>query len=192
MVGRASVGYAGSMTCKPKCIVLTGPLGAGKTTLAVRYSAEHPLTLVVSTDELMGMVSGWLEHEDTALQMTFQFALDMTRRHLRDGYDVVLPYFVHTPAEIDAIESVASEAGAEFYAVLVHIPKEVSVQRTLARGSWGEPGSPPVMEADVPIIEAKYDELMTAVTGHTDMHRLETAGATIGETYRELLGRLKV
>lgn len=174
------------MASKPKCILLTGPLGAGKTTLAARYGAEHPLTLIVHTDELMGMVSGWLEHEDTALQMTFEFALDMTRRHLRNGYDVVLPYFVHTPGEIDAIESVAKETGAQFYAILVHVPKEVSVQRTLARGSWGEPGSPPVTEADVPIIEAKYDELISAVE-HQSIYWLETATCAVGETYAQLV-----
>lgn len=178
--------YAGSMTNKPRCILLTGPLGAGKSTISALYGAEHPLTLLVHTDELMGMVSGWLEHEETALQMTFEFALDMTRRHLQGGHDVMLPYFVHTPEEIDAISAIAKETGADFHAVLLHIPKELSVQRTLARGSWGEPGSPPITEADIPIIEAKYDELMTAIASYPSMHRFETAHETVDETYHRL------
>ncbi|TAH32467.1 hypothetical protein EYC59_05845 [Candidatus Saccharibacteria bacterium] len=177
-------------TQKPRCILLTGPLGAGKSTISALYGGEHPLTLLVHTDELMGMVSGWLEHEELALQMTFQFALDMTRRHLRGGHDVMLPYFVHTPEEIAAIAKIAEETGAEFHAFLLHISKELSVQRTLERGSWGEPGSPPVTEADTPIIEAKYDELMAAVADYPGLHRFETTACTVDETYTQLMHTL--
>lgn len=174
-------------TQKPQCILLTGPLGAGKTTLAARYGAEHPLTLVVSTDELVAMVSGWLQHEDQALQMAFEFALDMTRRHLGAGHDVLLPYFVHAAAEIDAIAAVAKQAGADFCAVLLTIPPDVSIQRTLERGSWGEPGSPPITKADIPIIQSKYDELMAAVVQYPGLHQTSTHELNEAEAYRQLL-----
>jgi predicted kinase len=172
---------------KPQCILLTGPLGAGKTTLAARYGAEHPLTLVVSTDELVVMVGGWLQHEDTALHMAFAFALDMTQRHLGAGHNVLLPYFVHAAAEIDAIAVVAKQAGADFYAVQLTIPKDISTQRTVMRGRWGEPGSPPITQADVPIIESKYDELLAATAHYPGIHQISTHKLNETEAYRQLL-----
>jgi len=52
---------------QPKLLVLNGPLGIGKSTLAARYSHDHPLTLNLDIDTVWAMLSHWREEKAATL-----------------------------------------------------------------------------------------------------------------------------
>ena len=52
---------AASVDGVPRLILLNGPPAAGKSTLARRWSDDHPGTLLLDIDLLRTMVSGWQE-----------------------------------------------------------------------------------------------------------------------------------
>ena len=142
---------------KPTLILLNGPAGIGKSTIAQRYIDDRPLALSVNGDDVIVMLGQWLQHEDEARKMLYNFTCDMTRRHLQTGHDVVLPYLVKKPEHATAFAELARECGADFVEILLTADRAESIDRMFERGTWGEPGAPPLTEADRPIVEGLYD-----------------------------------
>jgi hypothetical protein len=77
-----------------RLIHLNGPSRVGKSTLARRYANDHPGTLALDLDVLAGLIGGWKENFSTALEMARGHGRELATRHLRGGYDVILPQLV--------------------------------------------------------------------------------------------------
>jgi predicted kinase len=172
---------------RPTLILLNGPAGIGKTTIAQRYIDEHPLALSVSNDALVVMLGQWLRHEPEAWEMVFNFTCDMARRHLRAGHDVILPYLVREGAQAEAFAQIAQECGVTYVEVLLTASKQEAVERMLERGTWGEGGAPPLTEADVPIIEQLYDMVHKNLDEKPHIAIIQSVRGDIDGTYAEFL-----
>ncbi len=170
----------------PKLILLDGFAGSGKTTIAKRYIDEHPLSLVVEGDTIIVNIGEWEAHEDEARALMFELTKSLARTHLTSGNDVILPYLLTKPEHAAAFETIAHEAGATYREVIILDEKEIAVSRLLKRGSWGEPGSPPFTDKDLPIIEDLYDR-MIAASSERDMNVIRPNHGDIEGTYQEFL-----
>ena len=81
------------MTGIGRLIHLNGPPGAGKTSLARRYLADHPLALVVDIDDLRMNLGQWAAREESRL-LARELAIALVDCHLSAGHDVVVPQFL--------------------------------------------------------------------------------------------------
>jgi predicted kinase len=81
----------------PRLIVLNGPPGIGKSTVARRYVEDHPMTLALEQDVVRGLLGGWRPRETESGSLARELCLAMARTHLGAGYDVVVPQFVADP-----------------------------------------------------------------------------------------------
>ncbi len=171
----------------PKLLFINGAAGVGKTTLAQKYIDEHPLALIASTDGLVGAMGQWLTHEAAAQQLAFDLIKVMVTHHLAAGYDVVVPHLLARPEEAAALESIAKAAGADFFECVLIAPKSESVRRMLERGTWGEPGSPPVTQNDTPIIEDLFDKVELALEQRPNAVRISAEAGEIEATYAKLI-----
>jgi predicted kinase len=95
-----------------RLIVLNGPAGCGKSTLAQRFADDHPLVLNLDIDRLRGMLGCWRDELALAGPIARTMALAVARVHLDSGRDVIVPQFLGRPEFLGQLEQLAREAGA--------------------------------------------------------------------------------
>lgn len=171
----------------PKLIILYGFASSGKTTLAKRYIDEHPLTIAVEGDQIIGMMGQWRKNEDEARSIVFGHTQSITENHLKAGYDVILPYLLSDSSQIDSFEEIAKRCDATFVEAYIDIEKGDAVNRLLERGCWGEEGSRRLTEDDREMLINRYEHMVNAMTKRTNIKLINSEVGKIDETYNKLI-----
>ena len=70
-------------------ILLNGPPGIGKSTLATMYANRHPGTLNLDVDQVRCLIGGWQEDFRTAGKLVRPIAFSMAVTHLASGHDEI-------------------------------------------------------------------------------------------------------
>jgi predicted kinase len=122
----------------PRLLLLNGPPAVGKSTLARRLVETRPLSLCLDVDVVRGMLGGWQESLDDSGLLARDLAVDMARRHLVAGHDVVVPQSVGRLPFVDRLEALALETGASFRHVLLSEDRDRAVARFEARSGAGD------------------------------------------------------
>lgn len=121
-----------------RLVLLNGPPGIGKSTLAQMYVDDHPGVLNLDIDQLRCLIGGWRGRFAETGELVRPIALSMASTHLRAGHDVVMPQYLGRLSEIERFEAVAHDSGAVFCETVLMDTKERSIQRFAHRGVGGE------------------------------------------------------
>ena len=97
-----------------RLIVLNGPPGIGKSTVALRYVEDHPLSLSLEQDVVRGLLGGWRTREGESGVLARELCLGMARIHLVAGHDVVVPQFIANPEYLDRLSDLAGDVDAQY------------------------------------------------------------------------------
>lgn len=123
----------------PRLILLNGMPGVGKSTIARRYAAAHPGTLVCDVDVLRTFISGWRADFAGAGALIRPAAIGLITAYLRESGDVVLPQLMARVSEIEKFERAALDAGAEFVEVLLATDSADALRRFHDRDDGSDP-----------------------------------------------------
>jgi hypothetical protein len=118
-----------------RLILLNGPPGIGKSTLARRYVEDQPGVLNADIDVLRTLVGGWRDDFNGSGGLIRPAALALIGAYLAGGNDVVLPQMLTNPSELARFEAAALGVGAEFVECLLIDDLDASVARFHHRGT---------------------------------------------------------
>lgn len=181
---------------KPRLIILNGPLGIGKSTLASKYADEHPITLRLDIDDIRTYISHWRDYDEQSADSSKKMALAMAKVHLSVGYDVVIPQIIRKAVLLESFEQVALEADADFKEVLLLVSKEEAVRRFKERSyaQGYETGFRPGGLIDTGGREKKlstmYDDMISTTNKRPNTIIIEPEYGNIDSTYGELIERI--
>ena len=181
---------------KPKLIVINGPLGIGKSTLAKRYAEEHPLTLVLDIDDVWAMLSHWREEKEKSAPLSKKMAIEMARVNLEAGHDVVIPQILQTAELADSFQQLAKDYNADYYEILLSVSKEEAINRFIKRGKAGghpngfRPGGIIDTSGRKKKLAEMYDSMIEVAKTRPHVIKVEPALGNIEETYSDLIKML--
>ena len=163
-------------------ILLNGPPGVGKSTMAARYVADHPMALNLDIDLLRGQLGDWQSDPAAAGMLARSLALAAARTHLRSGHDVVVPQFLGRVDFILELEALAAEVGVEFVEVILLDSKENVLLRFEHRDD-------PTKAVDATELSTMYERVLALLAVRPRAMVIPVAG--VDDTYTRLLATLK-
>lgn len=181
---------------KPKLIILNGPLGIGKSTLASRFAEEHPLTLRLDIDDIRRYISHWREQAEQSAISSKQMALAMARVHLELGHDVVVAQIVRSVELFNEFEQVAKDTNADYYEILLFTEKDEAIrrfkERSYAQGhtSGFRAGGLIDTGGRETKLASMYDEMIETASQRPNTIKIEPEFGNEDETYQELLKKI--
>ena len=182
---------------KPNLILLNGPLGIGKSTLAKMYSERNPLVLNIDIDLIRAHLGQWREYRVESAKLSRRMAVETGRVSIKAGHDVVVAQILSRAEDMEVFEKLARDTRANLYEMLLYAPKEVAVQRFIERGQAGgfekgySPGGLIDRSGGLGYIKRRYDEMMALANSRPQTIRINSISGDPEDTYAEMLKFIK-
>ena len=103
-----------------KLYIITGPAGVGKSTISRALAEKLDKSVLIEGDEIYahvigGYASAW--KEGNHLEVFWKVCIDMIKRYLEYGYDVVFNYIIN-PKDVKNIQEAVKDVETKFVVLL--------------------------------------------------------------------------
>lgn len=177
-------------------ILLNGPPGIGKSTLAARYADDHTGTLNLDIDSLHFLIGGWRELGGRVHDYLRPLALAMAAGHLAGGNDVIVPQYIARADAATAFELVAQAQSAELREVVLLDEREATLDRFYQRPDdteWARHNRRIVADlGDRDFLTAMYDQLLNYLDARPRAVRIASRPDDVDGSYATLLRVLSI
>jgi predicted kinase len=171
-------------------LLLNGPPGVGKSTMARLLVQEHPLALCLDIDLLRRSLGRWHEHPEESGLLARDLALAAARVHLLSGHAVVVPQFLGRLTFVERLEQLAEEVGAPFRHIALMDSRDAAIARFLSRAAGPNASDQHREAAELAGGEAglgqMYDAMQAVLAARPDAVVVQSAEDDIEGTYLRL------
>ncbi|MBT4857305.1 AAA family ATPase [Candidatus Uhrbacteria bacterium] len=120
-----------------KLIIINGPCGVGKSTLAEQIHADIPLSFLMDSYAQIRCISNYQNFGEERWEMTVAIANSLIDSMLGLGRDVVVDMMVYSSEVLDFFYEIAKRHGAEVHEILLTAPRDIVIGRAEKRGWHG-------------------------------------------------------
>lgn len=129
----------------PFLIIISGPMGVGKTTVARLLHEKLERTALLSYDQIKWFVSDF-NSDNADFQLTFRIEKVMIREYLTSGVSVILEKAFSEKELIDDLKFLAEELSASVFIYQLEAPLEVVKERINQRPPSSKRKIPPTAD----------------------------------------------
>lgn len=167
----------------PPLVLLNGPPGIGKSTLADVLASRHDHLTALDVDVVKHDLDSWPTDPQAAGLRAREVVLEQARPRLAAGQGVVIGQYLARPAFPDQLARLAEQVPADFVHVVLEVPADVLGGRLRERRRAPTRAEQAINDADVDPSEAaqliaSVDALAVGLEG---VARVDASG-TVAET----------
>ena len=126
---------------KKKIIIINGPCGIGKSTVAQKIHDDIPLSFLLDIDAQRRFISGRREKPEESGPMAMAISQNILKTCLQLGVDIVIDKMTFDKDVLDSFYKIADKYDAEIYEIILFASKELVTKRSEERGYSSEDGA---------------------------------------------------
>lgn len=115
-------------------IILNGPAGVGKSTLAFQIQSYIPEAEVISIDNLRRTIPNYRNNRQESLRLSYTYAEDSIKKYLNEGRTVIIDKCITQSEILDRFIDIADNYGAKTLEFILFAEKGIVKQRSKDRG----------------------------------------------------------
>jgi len=115
-------------------IIINGPCGIGKSTVAIRLHATLPLSYIVDVDEIGGKISHYQDYEEERYELREAVAFATVDAVLSKNRDVVVEKMIFRDEVLDSYCDIGKKYNADITEIILWASKEFVMKRANKRG----------------------------------------------------------